>query len=213
MLLRRILTVLAILSAASLPWTAGAQQADVIRGRVSGPDSAIANANVTVMSIAGNVSRTARTDASGRFTITFPGGDGDYMVSFTALGFAPKRFELRRTADEDILIADARLTRVGAVLEAVTVTAERERVRRNEILPDVSGTEQTLNNAAVPADLMGISPRWQLHCRACNWCPARTAPPTAFRCSASASTRTTRRSTECSSAGRTCRGMRRSAAR
>ncbi len=155
MLLRRILTVLAVLSAASLPWTAGAQQADVIRGRVSGPDSAIANANVTVTSIEGNVSRTARTDASGRFTITFPGGDGDYMVSFTALGFAPKRFELRRTADEDILIADARLTRVGAVLEAVTVTAERERVRRNEILPDVSGTEQTLNNAAVPADLMG----------------------------------------------------------
>ncbi|MDQ3244686.1 MAG: carboxypeptidase regulatory-like domain-containing protein [Gemmatimonadota bacterium] len=152
--IRRLLLAAAIL-AATFSTAAHAQQADVIRGRVTGPDSAMAGVNVTVTSISGNVSRTARTDSNGRFTVTFPGGDGDYMVSFTALGYAPKRFEVKRTADEDILVADAKLTRVGAVLDAVTVRAEREKVRRNDVPPDVSGTEQPLSNAAVPADLMG----------------------------------------------------------
>jgi hypothetical protein len=90
--------------------TAGAQQSDVIRGRVTGPDSLpLEGVVVTATSISGNVNRTARTDKNGRFTITFPGGDGDYMVSFAALGFAARRFEVKRVADEDILVADARL--------------------------------------------------------------------------------------------------------
>ncbi|HVF38368.1 MAG TPA: carboxypeptidase regulatory-like domain-containing protein [Gemmatimonadaceae bacterium] len=152
--IRRFFLPVAIL-AGLFSTVAQAQQTDVIRGRVTGPDTAVAGVNVTVTSISGNVSRTTRTDSNGRFTVTFPGGDGDYMVSFTALGYAPKRFEVKRTADEDILIADTKLTRVGAVLDAVTVTAERERVRRNDIPPDVSGTEQSVNNAAVPADLLG----------------------------------------------------------
>ena len=133
-----------------------AQQTDVIRGRVAGPDSAaLEGVNVTVTSISGNVSRTARTDSKGRFTVTFPGGDGDYMITFASLGFAAKRFEVKRSADEDVLIADTRLARVGTVLDAVQVTAQREKVPRNAATPDVGGTEQTLSNAAVPADLMG----------------------------------------------------------
>jgi hypothetical protein len=146
----------AALVAAALPAAARAQEADVIRGRVTGPDSLpIENVTVTVTSISGNVRRTARTDKNGRFTVTFPGGEGDYMVSFAALGFAAKRFEIKRTADEEILVADARLTRVGAVLDAVQVRAQRERVSRNAPTPDVSGTERPVDNASVPADLLG----------------------------------------------------------
>jgi hypothetical protein len=131
-------------------------QADVIRGRVTGLDSLpIDNVTVTATSIAGNVNRIARTDRNGRFTISVPGGEGDYMVSFAALGYAAKRFEVKRIADEDILIADARLQKVNAVLDAVEVRAQRERPRRNEVVPDVSGTERTVNTSEVPANLMG----------------------------------------------------------
>jgi hypothetical protein len=154
---RRLLLFIALLAAAAaMPRGAGAQETDVIRGRVTGPDSAaLEGVTVTVTSISGNVSRTARTDSNGRFTVTFPGGDGDYMVSFASLGFAAKRFEVKRSADEDVLVADARLARVGTVLDPVQVTGQRERVPRNAVTPDVSGTEQSLNNPAVPANLLG----------------------------------------------------------
>src|SRR3982751_4325272 len=95
-----LLAAALLASAIAHPRALRAQEADVIRGRVIGPDSLpIESVAVTVTSISGNVRRTARTDKNGRFTVTFPGGDGNYMVSFVALGFAAKRFEVKRTAD------------------------------------------------------------------------------------------------------------------
>jgi hypothetical protein len=153
---RHYLFFLGILVVTALSRLAHAQGTDVIRGRVTGPDSAaLEGVTVTVTSLSGNVSRTARTDSRGRFTVTFPNGDGDYMVAFASLGYAAKRFEVKRSADEDVLVADTRLTRVGTVLDAVQVTAQRDKVPRNAVTPDVGGTEQPLNNAAVPADLLG----------------------------------------------------------
>lgn len=140
---------------AMIPDAARGQDADVIRGQVTGPDSAgIEGVSVTATSISGNVSRTARTDDRGRFTVIFPGGDGDYIVAFAKIGYAARRFEVKRSADEEILIADARLTPI-TVLDAVDVTAQRDRVPRNAVTPDVGGTEQSLANPAVPANLMG----------------------------------------------------------
>jgi hypothetical protein len=158
MKLRRILLIVAAALIPTVPpHHAAAQQADVIRGRVTGPDSAaLEGVAITVTSISGNVSRTAKTDRNGRFTVTFPSGEGDYMVSFAALGYAAKRFEVKRAADEDILVADTRLARVGAILDPVKVTAERQKVNRNEpVRPDIGGTETPLTNSAVPANLMG----------------------------------------------------------
>jgi hypothetical protein len=132
-----------------------AQQADVVRGRVIGPDSTpVEGARVTVTSLNGQVSRQAQTDRSGRFTVTFPNGEGDYIVSFAALGYAVKRFEVKRTADEEILVADAKLTRAAVNLDAMKVTAAREKVSRNDAQPDISGTERPVSPAALPpADL------------------------------------------------------------
>jgi hypothetical protein len=157
----KIRRILFIIAAALIPLvppsSAAAQQADVIRGRITGPDSAaIEGVTITVTSISGNVSRTAKTDRNGRYTVTFPSGDGDYMVKVAALGYGAKNFEIKRAADEDILIADARLSKVGAILDAVQVRAERQKVDRNQPPPpDISGTETPLNNQAVPANLMG----------------------------------------------------------
>jgi hypothetical protein len=137
------------------PRALAAQQLDVIRGQVTGDDDEpIENANVTATSVAGGVNRTARTDRNGRFTITFPGGDGDYFVTATSIGYQPKRFEVRRTADQDILVADVDLQRM-VMLDTVRAVAERERVNRNERTPDVSGTEQSASTAAVSADQQG----------------------------------------------------------
>ena len=107
-------------------------QSDVIRGRITGPDSLpIERANVTVTSLNGNITRNARTDKNGRFSVVFPGDEGDYMVTIGALGFAGKRFELKRTGDQDILIADARLSRSVAQLDAVRVQAQRQKPQRD----------------------------------------------------------------------------------
>lgn len=134
-----------------------AQQVDVLRGRVTGADNEpLDNVAVIVTSISGNVNRTTRTDRQGRFTVTFPNGDGDYMVTINAVGYAQKRFEVKRSADEDVLLADAKLQKVGTVLDALRVTAERQKVSRGEANQDISGTEKTIatNNPALPPDQM-----------------------------------------------------------
>ena len=153
-MLRRSIVLAALLTVVASPAFA---QADVIRGRVTGPDSLpVENVVVTATTLSGNVSRTARTDKQGRYTITFPGGEGDYIVNFAALGFAAKRFQVKRIADEDILIADARLQRVNQVLDAVDVVGERQRPNRNDSnRPDASGTERMIAASDVPANLMG----------------------------------------------------------
>jgi hypothetical protein len=114
----------------------------------------VEGARVTVTSLNGQVSRQAQTDKNGRFTVTFPNGEGDYIVAFAALGYAVKRFEVKRTADEEILVADAKLTRAAVNLDAMKVTAAREKVSRNDAQPDISGTERPVAPAALPpADL------------------------------------------------------------
>ncbi len=137
--------------------SATAQGVDVIRGQVTGPEhAAIAGANVTATSVGGGVNRFARTDDAGRFTITFPGAEGDYFVGFTAVGYVPKRFEVKRTADQEILVADVQLARAAAMLDTVrTVSSNRDRVGRGDKPADISGNEQVASSAAVPAGQQG----------------------------------------------------------
>ena len=68
------------------------------------------------------------------------------------LSFAPRRFEIKRVADEDILVADVQLSRTTTTLDEVRVTANRSRVTRNDQAQDVAGTERVLNpNTLDPA--------------------------------------------------------------
>ena len=131
-------------------------QADVIRGHIAGPDSApVERALVTVTSLSGSVARSARTDKSGRYTIAFPGGDGDYFVTVAALGFAPKRFQLKRTADQEVLIGDARLSVATTRLDTVRVDVTRQRAARGDPAVDIGGSDRPANNAAVSSDKLG----------------------------------------------------------
>src|SRR6476620_2350123 len=133
-----------------------AAQVDVIRGQVLGPDGQpLENTKVTATSLSGNVNRTARTDKNGRYTITFPGGEGDYFVEFSALGYGARRFEVKRTADQEILVADARLQSAAGRLDTVRVAGQRDRPERNDYTPDIGGSERPVDNSAVAADQQG----------------------------------------------------------
>ena len=153
-LFRLALVLIAIVFA--IPATAFAQQTDVIRGRVTGPDNRpIEGVQVTATSVSGAVNRTARTNNDGRFTIAFPGGDGDYIVTMNRIGYAQRRFQVKRTADQDILLADAKLNLAAQDLEGVVVQGERARINRNSTTPDVGGTERPVNTSALSADQLG----------------------------------------------------------
>jgi hypothetical protein len=137
-------------------------QVDVIRGRVTsagadGGGAPIANVSVTATSLNGNVNRSAKTDKDGRYTVTFPEAEGDYFVTFVALGYSPRRIEVKRTADQDILLGDARLSPIGAVLDTVVTTGQRNRNRpvRGATAPDISGTDKSITSGLVPPDQAG----------------------------------------------------------
>jgi uncharacterized GH25 family protein len=83
------LVIAAVVAAVSSPLSA--QQVDVIRGQVIGPEGRpIEDARVTATSLSGNVNRSARTDKNGRYTNTFPGGEVDYFVEIDAIGYAAR---------------------------------------------------------------------------------------------------------------------------
>ncbi|GAC1516276.1 MAG: hypothetical protein NVS1B4_10440 [Gemmatimonadaceae bacterium] len=141
---------------AGCPPALRAQQADVIRGQVVAPEGTpVEGARVAATSIPGNVRRQAVTGADGRFAFTIPDGDGDYLITVAALGYGAKRFEVKRVADEEILIADVTLARVAMRLDEVAVTSDRLKVPRGTEVPDLGGTERIVNADAVAAFDLG----------------------------------------------------------
>src|SRR6185295_14701227 len=102
--------VVSSLTLVAAPPALAQQQADVIRGKVVGPDSQpVANVNVLITSFMGGINKTTKTNKSGQFSVVFPNGEGDYWVAFAAIGYTFKRFELKRIADEEVLTANTRL--------------------------------------------------------------------------------------------------------
>src|SRR5258708_24564684 len=82
MTLRKLFLLVALAAAAFGPRVV-LSQTDVIRGRLTGPDSTgLEGATVTATSLSCNVNRTAKTDSPGRFSVPFPGADVDYILQF-----------------------------------------------------------------------------------------------------------------------------------
>ena len=132
-----------------------AAQTDVIRGRVINQDGQpIAGVRVTATSIPGNVTRSVQTNAQGNFQLAFPGGPGDYIMGYAAFGYAYRQFQVKRLADEEVLLANARLSPIQ--LDSLVIVAQQQqRVNRNQTTPDVSGTERAIPPTLVPTELMG----------------------------------------------------------
>ena len=99
---------------------------DIITGIVRADNGEpIRDATVEVTSLESNVTRRARTNGQGRYTILFPDGGGEYRVVIRSIGLAPATSELRRIADEDRLIADATLSLNPTTLSTVAVQARQ----------------------------------------------------------------------------------------
>ncbi|MEO7359970.1 MAG: carboxypeptidase-like regulatory domain-containing protein, partial [Gemmatimonadaceae bacterium] len=138
-----LLTGISAVSLAANP--VAAQGVDIIRGRVVGTDTTpVQGVLVVATTLTGDNTRQSRTDKNGRYTITFPGGEGDYWVTFTALGFSAVRRQVKRTADQEILIADARMSASAVNLAQFNVT-ERTAASRQDTVSDVGGTEKSLS--------------------------------------------------------------------
>ncbi len=86
-----------------------------------------------------------------------PSGEGDYWLDVAAIGFIPRRLEIKRVADEEILLGDVRLTSSIATLDAVNVSANAPRAlpARTDVGSDISGTDRTLATASLSADVAG----------------------------------------------------------
>lgn len=151
---RRAIGLIATLILALCAAPAAAQN-DVIRGRVTNTDDmGLPGVRVTATSIPGNVTRETRTDNRGNFQIVFPGGTGDYMLSYGLIGYVYRVQQIKRLADEAVLLANAKLDVVQ--LEPVSIVAPvRQLVNRNETTPDVSGTERAINPGNLTADVVG----------------------------------------------------------
>ena len=153
--MRRFAPVWTLLLTALAATTRAEAQTDVIRGRVTNSEGLpIANVRVTATSIPGNVTRETRTSDKGLYQIAFSGGTGDYIMGFALIGYNFRQFEIKRLADEEVLVADARLSVIQ--LDTVSVTAPvQQRVGRNSQTPDVSGTERQISPSNLPAELQG----------------------------------------------------------
>jgi hypothetical protein len=150
---RRVLAIVALALAAG---SASLQaQTDVIRGRVTDTEGQpVGNVRVTATSLPGNVTRTSQTNNQGNFQIVFPGGPGDYIMGYAHFGFAFRQLQVKRIADEAVLLADVRLAPIQLDSLLVTATAQ-QRVSRTAQDPDVGGTEQTLTADLFPPEVQG----------------------------------------------------------
>jgi hypothetical protein len=156
----RRFALLAAAVCALLPLPALAQQStDIIRGRVTGPDSLpISGARITATSYLGEISKSTVTDKNGRFQIIYVNGEGDYWIEVAKLGFTRRRFEIKKIGDEQVMLADARLASAVVQLDAVNIKADnRALVNRNSAGTDVSGGDKSLasSSAQVQPDQAG----------------------------------------------------------
>jgi carboxypeptidase family protein len=153
----RVLLCVGLLAVSS--FAARAQvSTDIIRGRITDPDQKpVQGADVKATSYAGQVSKTATTDKGGRFTIVFINGEGDYWIEVRKLGLQAKRFEVKKIGDEEVMLADARLSSAIVALDAVNVREQRTRALpdRSSKEPDVGGGARPLGNNPVSPDQEG----------------------------------------------------------
>jgi hypothetical protein len=123
--------------AALVQTTAADTLTDVIRGRVTGPDSAaVRGALVAATAVNGAGRKTARTNDNGEYSIVFAGGGGQYTVTAIAIGMSRGQVTAVGGSGTVIKAADIRLGHVKARLDAVRVIAPGREVPAKESVAD-----------------------------------------------------------------------------
>ncbi|HVG43165.1 MAG TPA: carboxypeptidase-like regulatory domain-containing protein, partial [Longimicrobium sp.] len=100
---------------------------DIVRGRVTdATGSPVSGARVVARDLGSGVSRAAVTGRDGRYAVVFAEGGGRYEVLVSRLGFGSVRLTVAREADEDVLVADARLAAASVGIDTLNVRASRQ---------------------------------------------------------------------------------------
>ena len=158
--LRGVFVAIAILVPAATRAQMGAAT-DIITGTVTRVEGGlpIEGAAIEVMSIESNVTRRARSNAQGKFTVLFPDGGGQYRVTARSLGLSPSIVNVARQADEDRLVVTIHMSTNPTVLAGVTVQA-RQNVPRDGERPAPGSVERALNTdqaARLPIDASDLT--------------------------------------------------------
>ena len=164
--LTRALTFVAALAMSAVLTAADAQigsSTDIVTGIVRREgNTPVEGAQVEVTSIETNITRRARTNAQGKFTVLFPDGGGQYRVRVRALGLAPQEVLVTRQSDEDRLVAEVHMTSTPTQIAGVTIRG-RQDVPRDLERPTPGSTERmmTTDQAARlpidPSDLLSLA--------------------------------------------------------
>lgn len=149
--LKRTILLLLVVSAALLPAVSWAQSTtDLIRGRVSGPGgSSLVGVRVAVVSLVTQMTRSAITDSSGRYTVVFPNGGGNYVAQYSLIAFTPVVRQVRRLNDEALLVADIVMNPAPFVLSSVVVTGRPLPERGSGEAPDSTGMWDWITGAGL----------------------------------------------------------------
>lgn len=126
----RFLTLLSLLPLATAPALAQIGTAtDIITGVISdSTGQPLQDAVVEAFSLETQVTRTATTNANGRYTILFTDGGGQYRMTARAIGRSSATQMLYRLGEEDRLVWNAGLAAHAVVLEEITIRGDRRRV-------------------------------------------------------------------------------------
>ena len=104
---------------------------ETIRGRVTSDSGvAIVGATVSATRAPDRAFLQATTDSSGRFTIHFTEGTGDYLIHVSAIGYKTFRQRLTRAPGDTSLSIDVKLPPAVTKLAAVNVKASKPRPSR-----------------------------------------------------------------------------------
>src|SRR5689334_186803 len=105
---------------------------DIITGVITTEDGPVQDATIQAYSLETQITRTARTDARGRFTILFPDGGGQYRMTVRAVGMNPRIEMIQRHADEDRLVWNVRVVQGTVQISAINVTSGPQITRAPE---------------------------------------------------------------------------------
>ena len=97
---------------------------DILTGVVTNIAGApIPGATVEAKSVETQVTRRARTNSDGRYTIPFPDGGGQYQLTVRFLGMAPTTLNVAHVADEDRLVTNVQMSQNPTQIQGVVVRA------------------------------------------------------------------------------------------
>ncbi len=134
-------------------------RAETIEGRVTTDSgAAIVGAEVIATRAPDRAFKTTVTDATGKFSILFTEGTGDYLVHVSAFGRQAARKRITRAGSDSVLHVDFQLRSSVQQLETVRVEATKPKPSRESGIGNKPGSSEKIVDGvrgAVPPGLAG----------------------------------------------------------